>query len=73
MTRDDVAPTCLTNDRPRRSRTMLLLHEELARARIRDRRLAAELRSRQLAVARRRPRRPRAAVLRARLAPRLAS
>lgn len=74
MKSDPVVRPAMSHDQVRRSRSMLLLHEELARARIRDRRSAAELRSLQLALVRRHPRRrPRAAALRARLAPRLAS
>ncbi len=67
MTYADIAMSRCFNDRPSRSRNMLLMHEELARARMRDRRAETELRSLQLAVARPRHRRVRAASRRARL------
>lgn len=74
---DDSEIRILSIDRPTtttiRSRTMLLMHEELARARVRDLQSAAELRPAQLPAGRRRPRRSPAAALRARLALRPAS
>lgn len=73
MTSVDVARPDLPVNSPIRSRTMLLLHEELSRARMRDRWVVPELRSLQLSAVEPPPRRPRVAPRRLRLLLRQAS